>query len=229
MNQHQEFDPFAKVYRQKQTQYLAATGYDSHYFATLKANKLKEWLPTYLGYEPITILDFGCGDGVMVKEVQHVYPTAKLYGVDPSSESIAVAQQNLPKATFLISGESLSMLEDAMFDVIYAAGVFHHIPFEQHEQYIQEFYRILKPQGVMVLFELNPLNLGTRYIFKNNPLEFDAKMLMPWYAKKLVGRGYITTLYYCFYPKFLRSLGWTENYLTKVPLGGLYGTIAKKL
>lgn len=51
---------------------------------------------------------------------------------------------------------------------------------------MKEIKRILKPDDKIILFELNPLNPGTQYIFKNDPIDFNAKMLTSWYAKKYV-------------------------------------------
>ena len=113
--------------------------------------------------------------------------------------------------------------------MIYAAGVFHHIPFEMHSHYIQECLRVLKPNGLLVLFELNPLNPGTRYIFNRNPIDQNATMLNHWYAKKLVKKyGFKETIFYCFFPHTLRFLRPLEKYLNRVPLSGLYGIIVRK-
>ena len=113
-----------------------------------------------------------------------------------------------------------------MFDVIYAAGVFHHIPFNEHKEYLDELHRILKPNGLLILFELNPWNPGTSYIFHTHPMEKNAKMLTPHYAKRLTNSyGHKDTIFYCFFPHALKALRPLEKYLTNIPLGGLYGTI----
>lgn len=224
-----EFDKFAKDYRTTHTTPLQLTGDSSTFFAKYKAEKLAEWLPTIFTGTPTSILDFGCGDGLMTHFVKQEFPTALVHGVDPSSESIKIAQEQYPELTFHVSGATLPFFNNEHFDVIYAAGVFHHIPFELHTHFIQELNRILKPGGILVIFELNPLNPGTQYIFKNTPMDADATMLTPWYTQKLVkAYGKPTLKFYAFFPHFLKKLRCMEKFLTKLPLGGLYASLVKK-
>lgn len=225
-----EFDQFAQNYRNDQTDgHGFLTGENSHYFAQIKAEKLKEWLPYYFKGTPKNIFDFGCGDGLMTEEIRLKFPSIKIYGADPSEESIEIAKKNYPKINFQTSTDNLKMFKKHEFDVIVCAGVFHHIPFHEHHHYIQEINRILQPNGVFIMFELNPLNPGTSYIFKDHPMEVNAKMLKPWYAKKLVSLyGKTTFKSYAFFPHILRFLRPLEKYITKIPFGGLYAIILKK-
>ncbi len=223
-----EFDQFATQYRQEQTKYLSPTGENSHYFAQLKAKKLKTWAAHYKIYNPQNILDFGCGDGLMSYEVKKIFKISQVFGIDPSYQSINIAQKNAPDCIFYASEDVLTLFKNEMFDIIYCAGVFHHIPFDQHDYYIQNLYQILKPGGILVLFELNPLNPGTQYIFNGHPMEKNATMLTPWYAKKITKLFYKETVFYCFFPKFLNFLRPIEKWLSKLPFGGLYGTISQK-
>jgi SAM-dependent methyltransferase len=224
-----EFDDYIKEYRKDQDSYLNATGESSEFFTIYKTQKLAEWLPEFFKGTPKTILDFGCGDGLMTEKVQKQFPETKLFGCDPSPESIKVAQKNHPEITFEVSGADLSCFKDEQFDVIFAAGVFHHIPFSEHAGYIQELHRVLTKNGVLILFELNPFNPGTQYIFNTCPIEKNAKMLNPLYARNLLKEyGSPTLKFYSFFPHFLRGFRCTEKFLTKVPLGGLYATFLKK-
>ena len=225
-----EFDQFAKNYREVQTEgHGFLTGENSHYFARLKAEKLQEWLPSYFSGIPKNILDFGCGDGLMTEEINLKFPSTKMYGTDNSGESIEIAEKKHPHITFKTTTNNLHMFEKNMFEVIVCAGVFHHIQFSEHKDYISEITRVLKPGGVFVMFELNPLNPGTQYIFKNHPMEVNAKMLMPWYTKKLLSQyGKTTFKSYSFFPRIVSFLRPLEKYITKIPFGGLYAVILKK-
>lgn len=225
-----EFDNYIKDYRHNLDKALSISGYSSDYFAEYKAQKLKKWFPDQV-QQSIKILDFGCGDGLMTHYVSQLFTKAQIYGIDPSLKSIETAQRLFPSLTFFVNHEQHVNLnfEDNTFDLIYAAGVFHHIPFDKHHQYIQELCRILKPHGFLVVFELNPLNPLTVLTFKRNPIDQNAHMMMPWYTYRLVKNcGKTTTKFYCFYPKFLSWLKWTEDFLIKVPCGALYATIVQK-
>lgn len=222
-----EFDQYIEGYRTHCDQALWLSGESSAYFAEYKARKLAEWFPEQVSL-PLKILDFGCGDGVMTHFVQHSFPKGALYGVDPSPKSIEQAQRQFPQIHFFLNSEEETRLEfsDGFFDLIFSAGVFHHIPFERHDGYLRELTRILKPGGHLVLFELNPLNPLTVLTFKRNPIDHNATLMRPWYTRKLARKyGRCTTKYYCFFPKILKWLRPVEPYLTKVPFGALYATI----
>jgi SAM-dependent methyltransferase len=94
---------------------------------------------------------------------------------------------------------------------------------------MKEIVRILKPGGVFVIFELNPLNPLTVRTFRRNPIDQDATMLKPWYAYNLTNKfGTSTIKFYCFFPKFFAWLRPLEKFLTKFPFGALYAMILKK-
>ena len=224
-----EFDKFAQNYTKDLDHNLSLTGENSTFWARYKAKKLHKWLPFYFQGIPKNILDFGCGTGVMTHEVQKLFQKSKIYGVDPSKESITIAQKQCPTINFNTSNDDLTLFKTNEFDVIFCAGVFHHIPLNQHKHYTQELYRILKKDGVLIMFELNPFNPGTTYIFNRNPIDHNAHMLKPTYGKNLFSKfGKTTCLFYGFFPHFLRFLRPLEPYITKIPLGGLYAIILKK-
>src|SRR3989338_5944439 len=195
-----EFDSYAHNYTENLDVHLSATGETSTFWSTYKAQKLKIWLPNYLQHPPKNILDFGCGTGFMTNEMRTLFPYSQLYGVDPSQESIEIAQKQYPSIRFKASEENLSNFSDNTFDLIYCSSVFHHIPFDRHNFYIQELKRILSQTGILVIFELNPLNPGTTYVFNRNPIDKNAKMLTPWYATKLAAPiGKTSCLFYGFF------------------------------
>lgn len=222
-----EFDQYAKQYRELLDKNLWLSGESSTYFAQYKAEKLVEWLPE-LRNHAITILDFGCGDGLMTSFIKGLLPQAQVFGVDPSSESIEVATMAYDTITFSVSGETLDF-PDQQFDLVIAAGAFHHIPFQEHRNYMQEINRILKRTGIFVMFELNPFNPLTVITFKRNPIDAHARMMFPGYAQRLLKPyGTVTTNFYCFFPHWLRTLRVFEPYMTKIPCGALYASIMRK-
>lgn len=204
------------------------SGYESTWFAEYKVLKLKELISDLVN-KPISILDFGCGDGVMSSFVNHVFVHAEVFGVDQSAEAIEVARMAYEDVYFAVLEEKIPVA-DSSFDVVVAAEIFHHIPFKEHDYYVREMMRVLKPNGLLVLFELNPLNLMTVYRFKRNPLEGGMHMLFPWSAKKLLKQyGKIITLnFYSFFPHWLRKLYFLEQYMIKIPVGTLYAVVVQK-
>ena len=227
MNNH-EFDDYIDSYRTTCDQYVGLSGDDSTFFAQYKARKLYDWLPQYHD-KPCSILDFGCGDGLMTSYVHALFPQAQVTGADPSGKSIEAARELHPLITFQETEDHLLPFPDASFDIIYAASVFHHIEFKDHDAYLQELYRVLKPAGTFVLFELNSYNPLTVYTFKRNPIDQNATMVSAWYGYKLMHKyGTTETKFYCFFPKFLSALRRFEPYMTKIPFGALYAVLSTK-
>ena len=223
-----EFDRYIKQYRKKQDKAVAISGETSEFFAAHKTEKLMQWFENKIN-QPIAILDFGCGDGVMTNFVKQAFYQARVVGVDPSGESIAQAQQEFPHITFVQTTNQSLPFPSNTFDIVYAAGVFHHINFKEHQSYLNDIVRVLKPGGSFVLFELNPLNPLTVLTFKRNPIDINATMLTPWYSKRLLNYfGKTKTIFYFFFPNFLQWFRKFEPLMIKIPFGALYATILVK-
>lgn len=224
-----EFGQFIDGYRDLQDKHLWMSGESSEFFAEYKAAKLAKWLPQLVD-RPAQILDYGAGDGVMAGFVQPFFPKASISGCDISASSIAAAQTKYPDIAFkTVIGKKLPY-ESNSFDIVYTAGVFHHIPFEQHTEWLKEIVRVLKPNGYFVLFEINPLNPVANYVFKHHPVDKDATMLTPWFARSLLqDLGMVKTRFYCFFPKFLKFFRRFEKYMTWIPFGAHHAHILHKI
>lgn len=223
-----EFDQFANLYRKNLDDDLSLTGGTSGFFAHYKAQKLLQFTHQEQS-TPKRILDFGCGDGLMTKEIHTFFPKSEVYGVDPSPEILKLAEHNCPKATFKSSDKKLNLFNNKKFDLILSAMVFHHIPFNEHKHYLKEINSILSPGGLFVIFELNPFNPMAQYIINTAAIDINAHMLMPWYTKKLMKPyGTVKTRYCAFIPPVFKALLPLENYMTHIPFGAFVVTILKK-
>ena len=227
-NNKAEFDFYIENYRKEQDKHLWMTGDDSEYFARYKVHKLAAW-NTHLLSRKNKILDFGCGDGLMSYYLAHYFNQSEVFGADISADSIEQAREMCPNVTFEVIDQGLPY-DDSYFDIVCAAGVFHHIPFSEHQHWIAELIRVTKPNGLIILFELNPLNPGTQYIFRNHPMEKNAKMLWPWYTKKLLAQvGKPLNQYLCYFPSWLSWFRFLEPFLeTWCIFGGLYASSVLK-
>jgi SAM-dependent methyltransferase len=96
-------------------------------------------------------LEIGCGIG---RVLQHVASMCReVHGVDISAEMIKRGQQrlrHLPNVHFHQgNGYDLAPFQSNVFDVVYCAFVFQHMPKTSVFNYLREIYRVLKPQGVV--------------------------------------------------------------------------------
>ncbi|GAI97083.1 unnamed protein product, partial [marine sediment metagenome] len=81
------------------------------------------------------ILDLGCGNGVLGRELIRRGHQGFYVGLDASTEFLKIAQENLPQTTsntFLLRDLSNPNWDDDLllseFDLILAFAVLHHIP-----------------------------------------------------------------------------------------------------
>lgn len=74
----------------------------------------------------------------------------------------------LPGVDIVSSIESLPMFEDNSVDLIYCCHVLEHFPRNNVQQILQEWYRILKPTGILRISVPNFEAVVTHYNIHNN-------------------------------------------------------------
>ena len=138
-------DPKQRVreaYNQIATEYLAARMASHHDVQLLE--ELVEGLP-----HGARVLDAGCGAGIPVTRFlsQHF----SVLGVDISDEQIRLARTAVPSATFIRKDLVKLGLDDASFDSIVCFYAIFHIPFTEHGEVLTNFFRLLRPGGVLLI------------------------------------------------------------------------------
>jgi len=100
-------------------------------------------------------LDFGCGVGRCTQALEQHFSSS--VGVDISPSMVELAGQLVSESQncsyVLNTVDDLSVFADEEFDFVYRSRVLQHIPPSLAELYIGEFFRVVKPGGV-VLFQL---------------------------------------------------------------------------
>jgi ubiquinone/menaquinone biosynthesis C-methylase UbiE len=174
----------------------------------------------------LKILDFGCGTGTTEIYLRLLFPQAEITGLDASAESIRIAgQHDLKAVSFVHSNSTRVPFVDGHFDLIYTNGTFHHIPAEERPAVLAELARILKPSGMICIFENNPVNPLTVRSMRHNPFDDGLRAVKPDEIRVASeGTGLITSSerYYFFFPRLLSRLRFLEGYLKNVPLGAQY-------
>lgn len=108
-----------------------------------------------------TLLDVGCGDGLIAFGALEQVPTCKVIFSDISqdlldhTQSIARDMQVSHRCQFLrASAEDLAAVADASIDVVTTRSVLIYVPAKQKA--FDEFFRVLKREGRLSIFE--PIN-----------------------------------------------------------------------
>ena len=228
-----EFDKFAAEYRAMHAANITASGEDPEYFAEYKVADLARDSRQLgaLGTAP-RVLDFGAGVGYSVPFFARHLPTARVTCLDVSQKSLEVgAAQHGGRAEFTHFDGAKIPYSDATFDVALASCVFHHIPAAEHVALLGEIRRVLKPRGILFVFEHNPLNPLTRHAVDTCPFDENAVLIRaPTMRRRALDAGFADARinYRIFFPHALRGLRALESRLTWLPLGAQYYVRAAK-
>lgn len=227
-----EFDKFAEEYQALHQDNIKLSGEGVDFFYEYKIKDLAYEARTAKLTGCLNILDFGAGVGNTIPYFCDYFTSSKITCLDVSSKSLSIAEKRFPKsAEFVIFDGNIIPLGDEEFDIVFSACVFHHIPHDQHDRLLKELYRVLRPGGVLVIFEHNPLNPLTQYVV--NTCEFDENAVLigaSKFMKSIERAGYssVFKVYRVFFPRLFRKLRWIERYLKWLPLGAQYYVTAKK-
>jgi ubiquinone/menaquinone biosynthesis C-methylase UbiE len=105
-----------------------------------------------------TIVDLGCGPGLLSVELCKVMPQARVVGVDPSAEMLEIAEGNADRAgvsnfeTRLGSAERMPMKPGSVALVV-SQSSFHE--WDDPEKGLSEVYRVLEVGGSLMLKDFN--------------------------------------------------------------------------
>ena len=221
-----EFDRYADRYTDLHSASIKASGEEPSYFSRYKAQYMAARLGPEEVARPMDLLDFGCGVGNSIPHLREAFPQAHLYGVDPSGESVHLAERaHADKALFQTNDRDQLPYDAGSFDLVQVACVFHHIHPEQREGWMREIHRVLRPGGEVFLFEHNILNPLTVRAVRDCPFDEDAILLPRNESLDLVraaGFAKVSARYIVFFPASLAVLRPLEPWLGLIPLGAQY-------
>ncbi|MDC3104455.1 class I SAM-dependent methyltransferase [Candidatus Pelagibacter bacterium] len=99
------------------------------------------------------ILDFGCGTGLSIEKTIKYNPK-RIVGIDISEVSIEKAKKKAKEmginVDYYVDNCEKTKFENNSFDIIYGAGILHHLEFNKC---LDEIHRILKSNGNLIFIE----------------------------------------------------------------------------
>jgi SAM-dependent methyltransferase len=128
--------------------------YEEYY---LKSRESAEWvlgfLKKYKPLEKLTVLDWGCGPGRIIRHLPDFLDAeSRIFGTDYNEVSINWCKTNLPGIDFNLNGLEADLpYDNDFFDFIYGISIFTHLSEKMHYEWIEELFRVMKPGGVLFL------------------------------------------------------------------------------
>ena len=214
----------ADEYYEKHKENISISGETPEYFAEYKISDLFE-LVQKEGFASGQILDFGSGIGNSIPFFRKYFGKSELHCGDVSARSIEIAQSRFPgQEKYLTIGNEIPLPTHSQ-DIAFSACVFHHIPHEEHQHWLTELHRVIRPGGLLVIYEHNPLNPLTVRAVNTCPLDVNAHLVsgntMRIQALKTGWENPILK-YRIFFPSLLKILRPMERYLGWLALGAQY-------
>ena len=103
------------------------------------------------------VLDVGCGTGTLAIALNSRVGAGKVWGIDPSSEMIAVAKEKAAKANsdarFEVAAIEALPFAEASFNLVTSSLMLHHLSDELKRKGLAQVRRILKPGGRLMAMD----------------------------------------------------------------------------
>lgn len=101
------------------------------------------------------VLDVGCGQGKSFRLLQRAFFPSRLLGIDADREILdrarAQAQYDNVDVDLMLGTSAAIGLPDNSVDILFCHQTFHHLV--EQERAIAEFFRVLKPGGMLLMAE----------------------------------------------------------------------------
>jgi 2-polyprenyl-3-methyl-5-hydroxy-6-metoxy-1,4-benzoquinol methylase len=220
-----EFDTFAANYQDLVRDSVRLTGESSDYFAAYKAEYIARRIAPRQGS---TVLDYGCGIGLLSKHLQNRLPGTRVDGFDVSQDSIGRVDPTLrSQGTFTSNIQALGQA----YNIIVLANVLHHVPPAERSDLIRQAATRLADGGKFVIFEHNPINPLTQWAVSQCPFDKDAVLLPIRETRGYFERDPLSVTncdYIVFFPRWLQRFRPLEPSLRWCPLGAQYAVVASR-
>lgn len=170
------FDAYADSYTDSVNRSISFLGVKVDYFTRVKVSYLLDILNAHFGRsEHVTLLDVGCGVGQShALLAPHL---ASLSGTDVSAPCIEKATAGNPGCAYSPYDGSRLPWDDNQFDAASTTCVMHHVPPVQWPAFAAELARVVRPGGIVTVFEHNSFNPLTRRAVSSCPFDDDAVLL----------------------------------------------------
>jgi SAM-dependent methyltransferase len=219
-----KFDRYQSTYSDAVNRSISFAGAHVDFFTQLKADDIAALVRRRLGRkDEVSALDFGCGSGLTDALVAP--RVGRLTGVDVSAALIESARTANPGVDYIHYDRERLPFEDGTFDLAFAICVFHHIDPPDRAAVTAELARVLRPGGLVAIYEHNPLNPLTRLAVSRCEFDDGVELLPRSETKGMLraaGLAPVEWRYVAFFPWRGRAFRAVERVLARLPFGAQY-------
>lgn len=139
-----------------------------------------------------TLLDVGCGQGRSFRLLRDAFAPERMIGLDADPHSVELSRAEAERegidARLLLGDCARIDLPDASVDIVFCHQTFHHLV--EQEKALDEFWRVLKPGGLLLFAESTKAYIDTWVIrwFFRHPMHVQKSA--DEYLAMLRGRGF---------------------------------------
>ncbi|GFZ96384.1 class I SAM-dependent methyltransferase [Dyella caseinilytica] len=163
-----------------------------HHVLRVAINDLKRLID-----EPLpqggTLLDVGCGQGKSFRLLRDAFQPSRMLGLDADPHSIRLSEAEAEREGIrvdLLTADCAEIpLPDQSVDIVFCHQTFHHLV--EQEQALAEFWRVLKPGGLLLFAESTKAYIDTWVIrwFFRHPM--DVQKSAEEYLEMLRQQGFV--------------------------------------
>jgi ubiquinone/menaquinone biosynthesis C-methylase UbiE len=219
-----EFDRYLEAYSKEIDDVIGVFGKKHEFFVKHKAEIL---LPAFAtvgeDLSNLKVLDVGCGNGELHPHIAG--SVGELHGADVSGLSIELARKHNPTVRYKTYDGRILPYADASFDCAFAICVLHHVPVDQWAAFLMDMSRVVRPGGLVLLIEHNPLNPATQWVVKTCRFDANAHLVKSWTLRRLLNSAGIEhpwVKYVLFTPFASKAFRLLDRVLAPVPFGAQY-------
>jgi SAM-dependent methyltransferase len=231
-----EFDKHAATYDGGFDNPVKRVMGDADSFIAVKTRWLLRREPGLRQGGSLSLLDYGCGAGDLMRVLARQGARASFTGCDISAGMLEEAAKRWPSAlgpapALTAQDGARTPFADSQFDVATISAVLHHVPPAERPAVYAELGRVLRPGGRLYVFEHNPRNPLVRHVIARTPIDANAILLDAREVQDgLLGSGRyeLETDYLMFAPPGLAFLRFVDRALAWLPLGAQYAVAARK-
>src|SRR5512136_707541 len=134
------------------------------------------------------VLEVGCGTGTLTLAAKRqAGPAGKAFGIDIIPGMIEVSQRKAAQAhediTFQLGSIDDIPFSESQFDVVLCSFMIFHMSEDTRRKGIAEIYRVLKPQGQLLVLDLalptQPVQKVIAQVLFGGMLQHDLRELLP--------------------------------------------------